>query len=302
MNLSTIFDEHRNQHWWFIRPGGNWGDYLIYEGAEHLANSLGLRWQTVELPDFLAATDLPSNTCIYIHGSGGYNSWCSGTPFAILQKACHFASPLVVQGPSTLSEEQSFLETRLKESLAERQCERVVFFTRELVSLEVAQSLAPILADVEIGIDHDTAFLLRDSDRLQELSDDRGGSPIDLWVERADNEQNLSSGAPSPICLRIDPAEDCNSFAEWTRIHARAKRVFTNRLHSAIFAHLLGKQVVIYPGAYHKVHSVWEYSMKSEGALWGPTDYKAPTLAGLLPSRFYTSYKVKRYLYRRYFR
>ena len=302
MDLNSVFAEYREHTWYFVRPGGNWGDYLIYEGAEWLADSLCLNWKTIEMTSFQGLEEVPENTCIYIHGSGGYNSWCSGTPFSIFGKACRLNARVVVQGPCTLSEERSYLEQRFNSTTAARKCDRAIFFTRELVSLGIAQSLASSSLDgVEIEIDHDTAFLLKNSEKLTEMVGDHQESPIDLWVVRTDSEKRREPNAPSFAYLKLDPAEDCSSFSHWTRVHTRANRVFTNRLHSAIYAYLIGKEVVVYPGAYHKVHSVWKYSMEAQGVLWGPSEFNAPKLAAMVPSKLYQSYKVRKFLRQRFF-
>jgi len=66
----------------------------------------------------------------------------------------------------------------------------------------------------------------------------------------------------------IDPTLFCRSFEHWVMIHAEAKHVITNRLHSAIVSCLLGKKVTLLPNSYHKNRAVWEYSLSGLGVNW----------------------------------
>ena len=60
MTAGTVTDAHekplaeslsrfRERAFLFVEPGGNWGDGLIYLGAQTLARRLGLRWRAAQL-------------------------------------------------------------------------------------------------------------------------------------------------------------------------------------------------------------------------------------------------------------
>ena len=84
--LDILFKTNKNSNFIFVKPGGNYGDNLIYMGAEKLAKKYSLSVQTLDHNVFLSST--PEADCIiYIHGSGGYNPWCSNNAAKCLKHA-----------------------------------------------------------------------------------------------------------------------------------------------------------------------------------------------------------------------
>lgn len=292
--LRQIFERNRDRPWLFVRPGGNWGDFLIYAGAEKMADALGLDWSTCESPAF-AQRATTAEHCIYLHGSGGYNSWGSGRPFLDLEQAATRAVHLVVQGPQSSEAAPDKLKSRFERALAAVRCRELVFFARETTTLQVLQALDLAQYGVTLGLDHDTALALDAADLcaiagLQEMP--RGN--YDLIVFREDNERLLPApNATHPAGVVIDPALAAKSFAHWMRIHLNSRAIVTNRLHSAIVCTLAGKPVTIAPGAYHKNRSVWEYSLSAQGATWADAIRPQESVCwGWLPSFIRNSYKV----------
>lgn len=70
--LTSIFKEHDSQKFVFVEPGGNYGDYLTYHGAEKLAHNLGIEYKSLSHEE-LMSSKLNDESVIYIHGSGGFN-------------------------------------------------------------------------------------------------------------------------------------------------------------------------------------------------------------------------------------
>lgn len=296
MNLRGIFERYRERPWLFVRPGGNWGDYLIYAGAEKMADAVGLDWSSCDSAELEYRATTPDH-CIYLHGSGGYNSWASGRPFLDLEKATAREVHLVVQGPQSCENAPEKLKSRFEQALASVRCRDLIFFAREKTTLQVLQELGLDQYGATLGLDHDTALALEPEDLcaiagLREMP--RGN--YDLIVFREDNER-LPPGlnASHPTGVVIDPAGAATSFAHWMRMHLYSRTITTNRLHSAIVCAIAGKPVTIAPGSYHKNRSVWEYSLSGKGVAW--TDAIRPQenpFWGRLPRFIRNSYKVGR--------
>lgn len=294
--LASLFSANRERRWYFVNPGGNWGDHLIYAGAESLARSLGLSWVSLDYRSIENA-DLPAGSAIYLHGGGGLNPWCSGRAFAILRSAVRVPDALVIQGPITCDIANDETVDFFAAALAETAAAERHFFTRELTS---ARFLAEVLpCGFSLHVDHDTALHLP-RDELLSLAGLRKAPQgrYRLLVSREDGEASSSKPlAAGRDAVRLDPAYYARSFSHWLRIHAFATHITSNRLHSAIIGSLLGKPVELLPGSYHKNRSVWEFSLKDRGVAWrdrmdGPA-VREPSL-DWLPRKIRNSWKVRR--------
>lgn len=271
--LRGVFERHADRRWLFVRPGGNWGDQLIYAGAERLAADIGLTWTTCSAEKF-PETAVSSDQCIYLHGGGGYNTWCSGRVFLNLEHAVRQDVPLVVQGPQSTQAEPDGLIERLHAALEHTRCREVIFFARDAVSLNALRPLGRLEQQgIQLALDHDTALHLQADDlcRLAQLQRIPRGR-YRLNVSRGDNERpQQSRSQPKPGWrqgVTLDPAYVARNFAHWIQIHLYAHSITTNRLHSAIVGSIAGKPVTLGPGSYHKNHSVWELSLAQRNVKW----------------------------------
>jgi hypothetical protein len=298
--LTNLFAANRDRRWYFVNPGGNWGDHLIYAGAESLARSHGLSWTSLDYRNIDDAPP-PPGSAIYLHGGGGLNPWCSGRAFAILRSALRAPGVLVIQGPQTCDTANDETRRLFASALAETAAEEVHFFVRELTSARyLAEMLPPAFS---LHVEHDTAFHLP-LDELLALAGLRKlpTGRYSLIVSREDDE--ISSTGPLAAgrdSVRMDPANYARDFSHWLRIHAFATQIASNRLHSAIVGSLLGKPVQLLPGSYHKNRSVWEFSLKERGVEWRDRlDEPSPGASSLawLPERIRNSWKVRRALFR----
>lgn len=298
-SLEKIFSENVDAHWYFVRPGGNWGDCLIYEGAERLASRLGLKWKLVNYQE-LANLKLSESDCVYLHGGGAFNRWCSDKPFIALRNATGQPVQLVVQGPVTFEDDREGLSKRISPILSSFTCQRLVFFLRESYSYRLAKNV--IEQNEKIGLlqDHDTAFHLTKSDLLElaQLPTMPKGR-YELIVDRQDVE------APGQIRSKMgigrvymDPAIEASSFEQWVKIHLYASAINTNRLHSAVIGAIAGKAVVVGPCSYHKNRSMWQYSLADKGVVWSETGFsESSAINEWVPLIVRKSYKFRK-LYR----
>jgi exopolysaccharide biosynthesis predicted pyruvyltransferase EpsI len=263
ITLPKILSEHRERRFVFLEPGGNWGDRLIYWGAEFLADSIGLDWSRLTLDEF-DPTELTPGDAVYVHGGGGYNGWCSGRAAAALRLALSSYAGLVVQGPQSYDDKAHYT-TQLFATMFDSYGEKAVHvFARERTSIELLRATLP--DHVGFSLDVDTALHLTRDEFLSLAGD---VSPkFHLLGIRRDAESPADAGI-SAHGVRVDPAKYARSFDHWVRIHAAAKTIRTNRTHSAVAGAILGIPTTMYAGSYHKNRSVWEYALEPRGVQWG---------------------------------
>jgi len=300
-SLRQVFEKYRDHPWVFLRPLGNWGDDLIFAGAERLADRVGLKWKSFEKDGFQAISTTQEH-CIYLHGGGGYNHWCSGRAIENLELALNRSVHLVVQGPVSTETSSDWLADRFKRALSEIKPQDFLFFAREQITLKTLNDVELPALGATLYHDHDTALALTEEDILDiaELKSMPNGK-YDLIVFREDPEQpvhSVSEGIKGQIKSRaviLDPAYAARTFRHWVRIHLYAKSITTNRLHSSILGTVAGKPVTLGPGSYHKNRSVWEYSLANRGVDW--TDFIVPQTKSIwnyLPKQIQNSYKMRR--------
>jgi hypothetical protein len=295
--VADIFAEHRHHHFTFISPGGNWGDHLIWAGAEHLGRLLGLRFRQIPLEAFIAE-GAPPDSILYIHGGGGYNPYASGRALQALLTAIHSQAHLVIQGPQTVDTSETYLELFRLALPQERPRPSVVFFVREDSSFNALRRIRPDW--LQVFRDHDTALHL-DRGAFLSLAGCPDMSRYYLNAMRHDNEAPANGVvATARRGVTLDPAHYASSFGHWLRLHAHATAIHTNRTHSAVAGAILGKPTWLSAGAYHKNRSIWEYSLRDRGVMWSDPSPEALTheprsLADvLIPRKVRESWKVRR--------
>lgn len=261
--LRDVFNEYRDRKFIFIRPGGNIGDHLIYAGAEKLANDLRLNYRTyycgryimfrddiVEVKNVLKELkkDIDPSDIIYLHGSGAFNSmWRCGNE---LLKILYNTFPnIIIVGPSSSIIEPGYLKHFFSDD------KRIIFFARELTTYEFMKKFFS-----NVYIDDDTAFnLTKDCTEFKSFC---MGIPLKnnhkILILRTDKEK-----VPLPRAIK---KEDCDPILlhndrKWLELHLWASKITSNRLHSAIFGTIAGKDVELFSNSFHKNRAVWEFSL-----------------------------------------
>jgi exopolysaccharide biosynthesis predicted pyruvyltransferase EpsI len=289
--LRRLFEQYMSRKFVFVEPGGNYGDYLIYRGAEKLADQIGLRYHSIPFNEYMF-TQVDHEKVIYIHGGGTYNPWWSGTSMWALLKSVQFHKGILIQGPSTVHREKNFLEGGVARYLKDTNTEKIYFFTRERASYEALREVLP--SHVELGLDHDTALHLTCDDLPSATAD---LSSRTFYAIRNDKESRRVADHSKQLRLWFDPVPSSQSFDEWIQHHACVGEVITNRLHSAIVSTILGKDTTLLPNSYHKNRSVYEFSLAQRGVRW-QTEVANITidhvLSGLLPDRLKRTSLVNR--------
>ncbi|RJR35243.1 MAG: hypothetical protein C4576_25245 [Desulfobacteraceae bacterium] len=261
----TLFDFLRqwsSHPFLFIEPGGNSGDSLIYRGAYKLAARAGLQYETARHEEVIdRLNEVPSDKVVYIHGSGGFVPLWSGRPSIALRRLVATFDGTIILGPSTFSEDVNYLKESLINDISEGRCRKIFIFAREHTSYLVLKKCLP--SWVELLVDHDTALNLH----AQDFDITRFEQRYSLYAIRTDKEMSPTQKMDI-FSSRLDPVLCCRTFEEWFLLHARAREIVTNRLHSSILGSILGKRTTLLPNSYHKNRSLWEFSLKSRGVLW----------------------------------
>jgi exopolysaccharide biosynthesis predicted pyruvyltransferase EpsI len=116
---------------------------------------------------------------------------------------------------------------------------------------------------VEVILDHDTALNLTKDDFKINVPKKN----YVLYCIRGDKEMNRGQDY-NFLSKWIDAVTYSRTFEEWLSLHAAAKRIITNRLHSAIIGSVLEIPTVLLPNSYHKNRAVWEFSLKPRHVKW----------------------------------
>lgn len=262
-NLRTVLERYITHPFLFVEPGGNWGDNLIYKGAERLAQKIGLNFVSIDYDTFLQRPPV-SNTAIYLQGGGSFNFIYRGYGVNAL---CHalqnYAGP-IIQGPQT-SEETVEYGQYLASRIQGAGNRNFYLFAREKTTWKTFRGA---IRDelIKVRLDHDTAFHLSREDLLGT----RCMRPrYDLLALRDDSERPVQDVPFRHFTgLRLDPPRYAKTMDHWVRIHALSRSIITNRTHSAILSTVLGIPATLLPGSYHKNRSIWEYSLQQRGVRW----------------------------------
>jgi len=291
IHLFEILNKYKDSPFIFVESGGNHGDFLIYRGAKKIFDIVGIKYRSVDHDEFLSM-EIANDTVIYINGGGSFNDLWRQRPIDDFIKGINSCAKALILGPTTFTEKTDFLISRVFSKIGHITDKKVYLFCREEPSYLTVKRIVP--AHFEVLIDHDTALNLSAEDLTNIIPK---GKNI-LYAIREDKEQQNFERL-NLFNLWIDPIKLCASFDDWIALHANAKKIVTNRLHSSILGTILGKSVTLLPNSYYKNRSVWEYSLKCKGVIWQNTIDISPLASILMRSKPYkwvgNSYKVKKF-------
>ena len=287
--LNSLIQSYKNRKFILIELGGNFGDDIIFKGARKLFDALQIDYESYYYEEFLKKEWHQEEYIFYVHGGFGFNSlWNSGV-VACFHKILRKNLGDLIIGPQTYIQDKPFIQENLVDYFNNTNFDYKVFiFTRELMSYEFLKDFIP--SRIELDHDHDTALNLIKDDFDCEVSQLKN-----LYVIRNDAE-GLDFQKYNPLLLWFDPIRSCTYFDNWVAMHAQAKKIFSNRLHSAIFGLILGKKIYILPNKYNKNRSIWEYSLANRGVKWLDELPASNIEKFLMKNKFYislcSSYKI----------
>ncbi len=263
----ALFERYRDLSFLLVEPGGNHGDYLIYRGAEILAQEAGIRFRSLSHKEFMASPP-EKNTVVYIHGSGGYCPWWTQTPVLELRKAVSEFTGPVILGPTTFHADRDFFQETIAADLKTPR-EDIHVIAREKTSYAAIEEVLP--KGVNLLLDHDTALNCTAEDLFPGPRRKRPApyaiARYSLYAIRQDKEA-FGEVEQNPLAVRIDAGEQCYDFLHWAGVHRWAREIVTNRLHSSILGAIFGIPTTLLPNRYHKNRSVWEFSLRERGVQW----------------------------------
>lgn len=226
---------YKNQSIDFFRFPGNYGDSLIWHGTKILLSSLNISEKYVDI------SSQKHNNILFIDGGGNLVDYYSDVKKFLLKKSALYDKIIIL--PHTIFGEKQI------EALNNVSSDLTVF-CREKVSAKILENR---LANGKAYLWHDCAF-------YNKFSSISSGSGI-LNTFRSDKESILQTLPRSNIDI------SCNGYAtkplnELIDILQKYEQINTDRLHIAIAAVLLGKNVRLFPNSYYKNKAVFDYSLQ----------------------------------------
>jgi exopolysaccharide biosynthesis predicted pyruvyltransferase EpsI len=285
--LESLLLDRQPETLLLIPPPGNHGDTLIHTGLRKRLDELGIPYTRFGRELGVDAVDVVGDVTltgadytngrtlarlalaapiwvrykllgdfdtIYIHGGGSFNDLWGGAVQAFRTATAMFDTDVIVGPHSCLFEDSD------PAALFRGVSNDVFLFCRERYSYDAMTDALADCSTVCVHLSPDTALYLDRSDLLA------GGGTEDytLLAFRSDQESVGSHATPDvegATTIEEDISDTRDSLAGFVEAVARARRVYTDRLHVATLAVILEKPVTFYGNAYHKNRGVYEYSL-----------------------------------------
>jgi len=235
LNLKKFLESYRDQPVDFFRFPGNYGDSLIWHGTKILLSSLNISEQYVDI------SSPKYNNILLIDGGGNLVDYYSDVREFLIKKPSLYDEIIVL--PHTIFGEKQI-------EVLNNVSSKLTIFCREKIS---AEFLSDKLTDNEIYLWDDCAFY----NQFSLVPPGKGT----LNVFRLDKESVLET-LPEPNMDLSYQGYATKPLDELIDALQRYEQINTDRLHIAICAALLGRQVRLFPNSYYKNKAVYDYSQK----------------------------------------
>jgi exopolysaccharide biosynthesis predicted pyruvyltransferase EpsI len=202
------------------------------------------------------------NDVILIHGGGNMNDLWHGIR---LLKSVIQNNPLnvLIVGPQTYWFNETYFPALFMKAKQD-----ICLFCREKHSYQLLKSLR-LPKNVQVLLSNDTSFYLSKKDfhvrkgyyNLICLRTDKESALFQKKEAITKFFEGLTLESAPKTKIIIGDLSLLPSFRDFISIIEISKKVYTDRLHVAIPAAILGKKTVLYPNSYHKNRSVYEYSL-----------------------------------------
>ena len=282
--FTSFLEEHRGDRICTVTPGGNHGDTLIHMGLVKVLDFLGVEYTCLNLEEAyrekptmalkyllnIAAwrtglnlgfglLDIPGNTDLILFEGGGYMNDIWYGPVLLRQVLQRHKKPVAVAPQSYAFRGTDFMGMLPRDR-------PVTLFSRERYSLEHLSEM-PRPANVSLRLSQDTALYLQEGDLAPFV--ESSSEAHDLVSFRGDKESLVPARektAVKEVCEnpRIEDVSVRGSLSNFVSAVANARRIYTDRLHVSILAHILGKEVTLYSNRYHKNRGVYEFSLSGD--------------------------------------
>lgn len=235
LDLKGFLKKYSGESVDFFRFPGNYGDSLIWHGTKNLLGSLEIKETRVEL------SSPKHNDVLLIDGGGNFVDYYSDVKNFLIQKPDLYEEIVIL--PHTIFGSRQI-------EVLNNLSSKITIFCREKVS---AKFLEDNLEKGDVYLWHDCAF-------YNQLPLLKGGAGV-LNAFRLDKESAINTQAEGnrDISYNGYATKPLDEFIDTLGKYAK---INTDRLHVAIGAVLLGKNVNLYPNSYYKNKAVYEYSLK----------------------------------------
>jgi len=234
-DLRKYLDKYKNTSVDFFRFPGNYGDSLIWHGTKILLSSLNISEHCVDI------SSSKNNDVLFIDGGGNLVDYYSDVKDFLIKKPGLYREIIIL--PHTIFGEEQI-------EVLNNVSSKLTIFCRERVSVKF---LEDGLTHGEVYLWHDCAFY----NIFTPISAGKGT----LNAFRSDQESILNLKPEQNIDISYN-GYATKPLDEFIKIIQQYEYVNTDRLHVAIGATLLGKQVKLYPNSYYKNKAVFDYSLR----------------------------------------
>jgi exopolysaccharide biosynthesis predicted pyruvyltransferase EpsI len=283
-NFEKFLAQNCDKYMSVITPGGNHGDTLIHMALIKKLNMYDIKYTCFNLEQ-MYGTDLllgakylinialwkigsdlgfqllklsPKTELILFEGGGYMNDVWYG-PTLLTQILKHNNSPIAIAPQSYLFNRTNF-ENYFKNGRT------TILFCREKYSFQHLKE-KEFPSNVSIFISPELALYLTKED-LKKYIEPRSGN-YQLIAFRADKEsllrvdlkREIIENSSNPLISDISTK---NTLTDFISIIYNAEKIYTDRLHVAIIAHLLDKPATLFGNKYHKNRGVWEFSLRDK--------------------------------------
>ncbi len=235
LDLKKFLKNYKNKSIDFFRFPGNYGDSLIWHGTKKLLSLLNISEQYID------SSSTKNNDILFIDGGGNFVDYYPDIKDFLIKKPTLYDEIIIL--PHTIFGDKQI-------EVLNNISSKLTVFCREKIS---AKFLNENLKHGKVYLWHDCAFY------NQFPAPSKGKGTLNAF--RLDKESILHS-LPTPnndIAHNGYATKPLDEFIVTLQEYAQ---VNTDRLHVAICATLLKKQVKLFPNLYYKNKAVFDYSLK----------------------------------------
>ena len=249
--VEKFLTQYKNKNVIIVPFDGNSGDAVILFGTLCMLKKLNIKYK------FGNINENYFNENIIINGGGNLVGIYSDVK-KIINKYQH--NNKIILLPHTIKDEDELLNNLNKNT---------IIFCRELKSYNYTKSKAKYPNN--IFIDHDMAFKIKNLEIFSNLKKDNLLSvgncyrndveKTDIIIPKDNNDISQTISHPNHLKDEITNYKIVNQFFIYL---SKFNTINTNRLHVAIAASLLGKNVNFYGNSYWKNKEIYNYSIKNK--------------------------------------
>ena len=283
--FESFLTENMGKNFYLITPGGNPGDLLIHMGLIKKLEKIKAKYHCVNLEEiykkrihvgikyllniaaFKAKLDcqfklfqIPKEAEVILFEGGGYmNDLYYG--FVLLKGILKDSKKPVIVAPNSFW----FHGTDFRKLFVDKR--PIVLFCREKYSFNILSEMH-LPKNVEIRLSQDASLYLTREELSKFIHSSDGENT--LVCLRNDRESIIPNKVKRKIVEKLKEKAGrllVADISKWRPLNAyisaiaNSSKVYTDRLHVAILAHIFGKDLTLFSNCYHKNKGVFEYSM-----------------------------------------